>query len=301
MRNGRLCLFALPALLVFAVPAWAGQDEDRAKEEAAILKKAEAFVEAFHKADAAALAGHFAKDGDYTDQRGRHIKGREAIEKVFKHLFAENKGLKLRIDVSSIRFLTPEVAVEDGTTEVQPPHGPPSRARYTIVHVKKDGEWLLGSVRDAMFVSPTNYDHLRSLEFAIGEWAAESETGEGAHLSFAWAPHQNFIINTFTATFKGLSLGSGTQWIGWDPRAKTIRTWTFETAGGFAEGVLTKEKDADRWIIKNVAVQRDGTKVTATNIVTRLDADTVTWESTNRTVNGKEVPDIKPIKLKRVK
>ena len=302
MRTPTFALLALSGLLccLDPGPALAEDPKDKAGEEAALLKNAEAFVEAFHKGDAKAVAACWAADGDYVDRTGRVLKGREAIEKAFAGLFAENKGLKLRINIASLKFVTPEVAVEDGTTEVIPPDGgPPSRARYTIVHVKKDGKWSVSSVRDAIFVSPTNYDHLRGLEWTIGEWVAESETGEGAHASFTWAPHQNFLINTFTTTFKDVSLGSGTQWIGWDPRAKKIRSWTFETAGGFGEGVFTK--DGDRWVIKSTAIQRDGTKVTATNIVTRIDQDTVGWESTERTVDGKAVPDIKQIKLKRVK
>jgi uncharacterized protein (TIGR02246 family) len=301
MRNRLVPLLALLALGgLTARHAWAADAKPNGKEEMAILKKAEAFVEAFHTGDAKAVASHWAEDGDYTDQRGRTFKGRAAIEKIFKELFAENKGLKVRINIDSIRFVTPEVAIEDGTTEVLPPKGgPPSRSRYTIVHVKKDGEWLVSSVRDAIFVSPTNYDHLRALEWAIGEWVAEAETGEGAHLTFTWAPHQNYIINTFMATFKNVSLGSGTQWIGWDPRAKTIRVWTFEEAGGFGEGVMTKVDN--KLQIKVTLTQRDGTKVTATNIVTPIDRDTVTWESRERTADGKAVPDIKPIKLKRVK
>ena len=42
-----------------------------------------------------------------------------------------------------------------------PPDGaPPSRARYTIVHVQRDGEWYLSSVRDAPYAPPNNHEHL---------------------------------------------------------------------------------------------------------------------------------------------
>ena len=47
------------------------------EEEAAIQKNAEAFVEAFHKGDAKGVAAFWATDGDYIDQTGRHLKGRE--------------------------------------------------------------------------------------------------------------------------------------------------------------------------------------------------------------------------------
>src|SRR5262249_42936479 len=144
------------------------QTPERAKDEAALLKNAEAFVETFHKGDAKALAAFWTPDGDYTDQTGRLMKGREAIEKAFQGFFAENKGLKLRIDIPSLRFLPPDTAVEDGTPAVIPPDGgPPSRARYTIVHVKKNDQWLLSSVRDAPFAPPGNSEHLRELEWAI--------------------------------------------------------------------------------------------------------------------------------------
>ena len=44
-----------------------------------------------------------------------------------------------------------------------------------------------------------------------------------------------------------------------------------------------------------------GVKVTATNILTRIDADTMSWEAKDRTEDGKALPDIKPVKMKRVK
>ena len=300
MRS-RLLMFLVPlaAAAILATGRGFARQEKANPEEAALQKNAEAFVEAFHKGDAKALAAFWTAEGDYTDQRGHHIKGREAIEKLFSELFAENKGLKLRINIESVRFPLPNVAVEDGTTEVAPEHGPPSRARYTIMHVKKDDRWLIDSVRDAMYVPPTNYEFLRGLEFAVGDWVAEAPTGEGAHLSFSWTPHQNFLLNKFTTTFRDFSLGEGTQWIGWDPVAKTIRAWTFDTTGGFGEA--TWSKDGDKWVTKVTNIQRDGTKTTATNIVTLVDQDTLDFQSTERTVNGKPAPDIKGIKLKRVK
>jgi uncharacterized protein (TIGR02246 family) len=270
------------------------------KDQEAIAKSAEAFVEAFHKGDAKALAEFWTADGDYTDQRGRHLKGREAIEKAFKAHFADNKGLKLRINSDTLRFATADVAIEDGTTEVILPDGtPPSRVRYTIVHVKKDGEWKISSVRDALYMPSTNYDTLSELEWAIGDWVDDAEKGQAARISFGWGPNQNFLISTFEASIKGFTLSGGTQWIGWDPTTKNIRSWTFDTQGGFGEGHW--KKDGNKWIIKSTAVGRDGKKVAATNIVTRIDADTIGWQSKDRSVDGKEVPDIKEVKLKRVK
>src|ERR1700751_1726994 len=81
-------------------------------DKEAIFSNAKAFVDAFDKGDAKAVAAFWAEDGDYVDLDGRHLQGRSAIENSFKEVFAENKGLQLRIDVNSIHFLTPEIAVE---------------------------------------------------------------------------------------------------------------------------------------------------------------------------------------------
>jgi uncharacterized protein (TIGR02246 family) len=284
-------------------PGWAGKGGDTSADKSAIAKNAEAFIEAFHKGDAKALAAFWTPDGDYTDQTGRHLKGREAIEKAFEGFFAENKGLKLRIESDSLRFVTPDLAVEDGVTEVIPPDGgPPSRARYAIVHVKKDGRWRLSSVRDAPYAPPTNYEHLRALEWAIGDWvgwAGEEEKGEADRVSFAWAENQQFIVSTFAATFKNITLGSGTRWIGWDPEAKSLRSWSFDSQGAFGQGTWTR--DGDRWVIKSTFVLRDGKKAAATTVVTRIDADTISWQSKDRTLDGKPMPPAKEVRMKRVR
>ena len=239
--------------------------------------------------------------GDRPDETGRTLKGRAAIEKSFKEFFAENKGLKVRINSEALRFVTPDVAIEDGVSEVIHPDGaPPSRARYTIVHVKQSGQWRLGSVREAAFVVPTNYENLRELEWAIGDWADESAKGDVARVSFAWSENQGFIVSHFTTTFKNIAIGGGTQWIGWDPRAKGLRSWTFETGGGFGEGGWVKE-GSNKWVIKSKAVLPDGKQVVSTHVLTRVDADTLGWQSRDRTVDGNVLPDTKGIRLKRVK
>src|SRR5262249_36366682 len=225
---------ALGALVASTpLPGLAQQGKSDSKDKAALAKNAEAFIEAFQKGDAKAVAALWTVDGDYTDQAGKQLKGRDAIEKAFQALFAEHEGAKLHIDSHSLRFATPDVAIEDGVTAVIPPDGgAPSRARYSIVHVKKEGQWLLSSVRDAPFIPPGNYEHLRALEFAVGDWASEGDKGAVQRLSVSWDDQQNFLHATFESTIRDDSVGTARQWIGWDPNAKQIRSWMFDVTGG---------------------------------------------------------------------
>lgn len=271
-----------------------------AADEAALLKNAEAFVEAFQKGDAKAVAAFWTTDGDYTDMAGKRLSGRAEIEKSFTAFFAENKGAKLRVEIDALKFITPDVAIEDGMTAVLSPEGgPPSRAKYSIVHVKKDGKWSIGSVRESVYTPPSNAEHLRGLEGVIGSWAADANGGEVARISFGWSENQNFITASFTTTFKNVLIGGGTQWIGWDPAAQNIRSWSFHANGAFGEGTWTQ--DGKTWTIKTTATLPDGKKATATDILTVIDADTVGFQAKDRMLDGKPLPDVKEVKLKRVK
>lgn len=267
--------------------------------EAAIHKTAEAFVEAFQNGDAKALAALWTTDGDYVDENGRILTGRKAIEDSFAELFAGNKGLKLHIDVASLRFPSADSAIEDGTTAVIAPDGTaPSRARYTNLFVKKDGQWLLSSVRESADPGPSQYQYLRPLEWTIGEWVDDVPGGAVGHLSFAWAPGHNFIIATRTVDYVDTSVIQSTQWIGWDAAAQQIRSWSFQADGGFGSSTWTKT--GANWVVKSESVLADGSKVTSTNTVGSVDAGTLSWRSQDQKVNGKPLPDTQEVKMKRV-
>jgi uncharacterized protein (TIGR02246 family) len=278
----------------------AASPKGNASDMEAIAKNGEAFVKAFDKGNAKALAGFWTEDGDFTDQTGRHLKGREAIEKSLKKMFADSKGLKLHIESEALRFVTPDVAIEDGTTEVIPSDGgPPTKARYSIVHVKKDGRWFLSSIRNSPFAPPSQFEHLQGLGWIIGEWAGETDKGDGERLSFAWGEDQNYIVGAFSTTARNVPVSSAKQWIGWDPLAKRVQSRIIDATGAFGEGHWTA--DGKKWVVKTTVVLSDGKKAAATFVLSPTDAETITLESRDRSVDGNTLPDSKEVKLKRVK
>jgi uncharacterized protein (TIGR02246 family) len=302
MRMRALCFLISSALVIplTASPGLAEEGKGDPKDREAIAKAAEAFVEAFHKGDPRAVAAFWTEDGDYTVLTGHRLKGRRAIEKAFTERFSEHKGLKLRITGESLRFVTSDVAIEDGVTEVFTADGaPPSRSRFTNVLVRKDGQWQLSSVRSAVYVPPSNHEHLVALDWTVGHWASDVDRGQVERLSVNWGPNENFLIATFSATFGDVAVGSATQWIGWDPLTKGVRSWIFDAAGGFGEGSWSR--DGKKWTIKIASVHQDGKKATATYVVTLIDADTLSLQARDRTLEGKQLPDMKEVRLKRVK
>jgi len=95
----------------------AGDKADRGDEKA-VQERNETFVAAFNNGDIKAMAACYAPDCDFLSAVGQRVKGRDALEKYFAKGFAESKGLKLKHTHSSLRFLNPDVAIDDGAWEI---------------------------------------------------------------------------------------------------------------------------------------------------------------------------------------
>ena len=91
---------------------------------------------------------------------------------------------------------------------------------------------------------------------------------------------------------------TGGQIIGWNPKLGRIVSWHFDAQGGFGEDVWTK--DGSKWVIEAKGTLRDGSQSTSVNIATPTDANSFTWQSINRTLDGVRLPDVPPAKLVRV-
>jgi uncharacterized protein (TIGR02246 family) len=298
-----LCVAAVVAFggLVAAARLTAGADEpgDRDKQDAAKERRA-AFIAAYDRGDAKAVAAFWAPDAIYVDDDGREYRGRAAIEQLYEKTFAAQKGAKLAIHVTSSKALSPDVLLNEGVTEVTLlGGGPPVAERFSAVLARQGGEWLLQSVHDSEARAPSNADRLDDLEWLVGQWAGESEKGDSATAEYEPEYDGNFLVCTYSMTLDGVPVSGGTQWIGWDAIDKQVRSWTFYSGGGFGEAVWTK--DGNNWASNIRARTAAGNHATATNVLTKVDDDTMLWQLTKLTVDGKTMPDLPPLKMKRVK
>ena len=212
-------------------------------------------------------------------------------------LFAENKGVRIEVLHPSIRIVSPDVAVEEGTVRVIRPAEPPSDSTYLAVHVKKDGQWKLDSVHETDVPdAPAASSPLQDLAWLVGEWIDESPDAT-VEATVTWTKNKTFLNYAFKASAPGMDDLEGTQVIGWDPAAGTIRSWMFDSDGGFGEGTWSKKDNS--WIVKFSQVLPDGRKASATNIYTLVDGNTFTWKSIGRKVDGEFLPNVEEVKMVR--
>jgi uncharacterized protein (TIGR02246 family) len=138
------------AMLVCAALASAGRLDaqarsDAASDDASIRHRLEAYADARMRRDAHAEALCYTEDGDFRSSAGPFVRGRAAIE---KQLTVANPNYRFELQVVSIRFLEPQVAVVE--TDLQTGVSTPlAKLVGTYVMVKQNGEWLIGAARIA--------------------------------------------------------------------------------------------------------------------------------------------------------
>jgi uncharacterized protein (TIGR02246 family) len=287
------------AMLAWSVAAAIGADESsQTPDEAAIRQMAASYAEAFNRHDFHAVADHWSPDAVYLNRStGEEIVGRDAIANQFEALFKEQPELKLEVTVASVQFVSPNVAIEQGITKLLAPNAEPEEIEYSAVNVKRDGKWLLDRVTDkSKEVISSHYEQLKALEWMVGNWTDESGDA-GVELDCNWTKNKNFITRAFKISIPDQIDLSGMQVIGWDPAAKSIRSWTFDSNGTFAEA--TWEQRGGRWFINNRGVLPDGSLATMINVMKPVDTKSFTWQTIERTARGELLPNIDEIVIVR--
>jgi hypothetical protein len=167
------------------------------------------------------------------------------------------------------------------------------------VNIKRDGTWYVDRVteEEPPLPPPTHYEQLKELEWMIGSWIDDNDPGVSIQTDCEWTKNQNFITRSFAVVVGAEIDMSGMQIIGWDPAENVIRSWVFDSDGGFGSGTWTKKEN--RWVIQTTGTLPDGGKSTATNIMTRIDDNSFTWQSINRGVDGELLPNVAEVVIVR--
>ncbi len=265
-------------------------DSDRSADEAAIRANVEQFVKAYNAHDAKGVAALFLPGGETIDKDGDMVKGREAIAKTFEDLFKATSDKRIDVSVESIRFIGPDLAVETGQTkETEGPNEPPDYDRYTVVHVKRDGKWQMALARDEEEPAPVGRDQLQPLAWLVGDWV-DDDGNSVVRSRCRWSDDGKFLLQEFKLQLAGQDAMNVSQRIGWDPQRKQIRSWVFDSEGGFGESLWNR--DGDNWVIRATGLRPDGTTGSATNFLIPAGNDGYVWRTTDRIVAGERQPDM---------
>ncbi len=256
---------------------------DRSDDERAIRRAAQSYIAALDRGDAEELARYWIEDGDFVDETGMSHPASELIADAAQAVDAKSRP-HVKLVESRIRFLNDDAAIEDGTSEVTPPGGgSATRGRFSAIWVRSAGRWKLASLREAPIGRVNEPVRLADLEWMIGDWKATS--GETTLESTArWNATKTFLLRDLKVSRGGEIVYLVAQRIGWDPLSRKLKSWIFDSDGGYGEGNWTRQ--GDDWAIQSTGVLPDGRQVLASGTLVREGSDSFTWKSSRSGIDG---------------
>lgn len=264
----------------------------------AIRQLSQSLVDAFNSKDTERLAALFLPEAELIDDAGNSHRGREGIAEVFTRFVEAFPNAKMDLNIESVRLAAGELAIENGTRTVTTA-GDAEKAtnRYTMVDVKRDGKWQIAVVREVPAdPEPTPHDRLEPLAWLIGDWVDE-DAEAAITISCRWDESENFLLADFVAKVSGETKIESKQRLGWDPLAECVRSWVFDSDGGYGEGRWT---DVDgKWIIKSNAVLPDGTTGSATIYFEPIDGHRFLMKGFDRILGDSLQPDFEATIVRR--
>lgn len=297
-------LLLTPLLYLFFYSELAAADQDASPEhsspaEQAIQQSIDSYVTAFNSGDAKSLADHWNEGGEFITAAGKKLRGRKAIEADFAEYFQSKKDVKLELLDTQLTFLSPNVAVEIGKARVVAPEQEPVETMYEAIHLKSPAGWKIDSISEQPPPEgpKSHHQQLANLEWMVGSWQEISGDSQIEN-NCRWTTNQNFLVHSFKVIEGDQVDFEGTQVVGWDPHRKSIRSWIFDSDGGF--GVGSWSQDESRWVVRTLSVLPDGRRGSATNIYEQVDENTFRFRSIGRQVDGQLMPSIESVTLSRI-
>ena len=145
MRNQ----LAILCCIVSVIPGLA-QDNARKNDEAAIREIVSKYVDARERIDPKAVEELFTSDADQLVSSGEWRRGRDAVVRGAM-ASSRSTGGKRAINVESVRFLTPDVAIADGRYELTGLAGGATRSMWTtLALVRTEKGWRISAIRNML-------------------------------------------------------------------------------------------------------------------------------------------------------
>jgi uncharacterized protein (TIGR02246 family) len=290
---------ASPPVSLAAKPAGAGKlIADNQSDETAVRSQISNLTSALAKADVKGVLSLWTEDCSFTDEDGGQTKGKAQMQKRFETLFSNEGRQLVQLQPDSVRKLADNVAIAEGT--VHRSDGASSATpvtRFSLLFLKQNGNWLISTGNEVPLVAQPSSNYLKDLSWIIGDWSAEKD-GATVKMTAEWAANESFIHLKYLIKKPNEPEQTDIQVIGWDPRSDQLVSWHFDSNGGFGYGNWSKK--GPQWLVDSTAVTHTGSTARAVNIITMNSANSFSWQSVNRSVDGETVGDTAPLEVKRV-
>ncbi|MCE9630713.1 MAG: nuclear transport factor 2 family protein [Planctomycetia bacterium] len=260
---------------------------------AAIRAAATAYRESLAKGDADAVKAAWTADGDIVDGWGNRLQPQDIAPLKGGPAASTAPRPEVRLSETQLRFITADVAVEDGTVDVVLPGMKTSiEGWFSALWVRRGDSWKLAGLRESERPIVADANMLADLDWLVGDWILEVEpsaerAGAAApaastamEMSVRWDAGHEFLVREARVPVESTNDGDPTvvevhQRIGWDPLVRRVRSWSFSSDG--SRGEATWFRDGDSWVAVQTAVLPSGRQETAVNVYSYNGLDRCVW------------------------
>jgi len=268
-------------------------------EEKPLWDAAQSFLDAYAKRDAKAIGQMFTEDAEFYDEFGERTAGRDAIVTLFQRVFETNPEAILEaIDIERIRYINDQVVMEEGWISARDTlEGPLHFNRYVALHtLGEDGQWRINTLKDYPREAQGKSEQLDQLEWLIGDWV--NEDGDTiVETSCRWSKDGNYLLRKYEVLTSAGQEMSGVQRIGWDPQRRQIRSWNFDSNGGFRESNWFRQDS--NWVVTAQGTTSEGESLHATTVYQIADPERIVWTISSLVIGGEVMPSGQSVILTR--
>ena len=287
----------LTTILCFSTCFAAEQKYDADKEQ--IASRLKEFTQDVSQGKTDKLDTFWTSDAQMvTPLTGQVINGSKDISQYFVKKGQDLKGREVQFKLTSIEMKKPDLATVQGEVEFFQNGTLVDRQARDADLVKVNGVWYLDFLKEIHVDLPPaiSYEHLKDLSWLLGNWR-DKDQDVTIEYKAQWDRYKNFIVQRFDMLIYGLETLEGRQVITWDPITKQIRSWIFDSDGGFGQGIWTKTDEG--WSEKIDYTTPNGDTATSTNLYTKIGPTNYTYSSIDRKVGSTQLPNIEPVVVKK--
>lgn len=252
---------------------------------AAIRAAAAAYRKAMAAGDSDAVRAAWTDDGDIVDGWGDRLRPKD--EGVIDAARGEPRPF-FRVAETALRFVTADVAIEDGEVDVVlPGTNRPVEGWFSAIWVRRGKAWKLAAVREAEQPAESVEADLGDLDWLVGSWNLEpGDAADGLdplppmEMTIRWDAARTFLVRDVRVGGPPTTSDDPApleihQRIGWDQRLRRIRSWSFSSDG--SHGEATWFRDGDSWVARQSVITADGRQEAMVHISTPDGPDRIVW------------------------
>lgn len=264
----------------------------------AVQAASAAYVKAFNERDFKALAGQWTTTAELLEG-GSRVEGRDGIVQSIRGWLERHPQAALDIVVGDVDLLAPSLARVSGVMRFTRRAGDrPVESRFVSLRVLDDGAWRLAE----SIVDPSHAAALDDLDWILGTWqASDSRAGTSVETTFERGLGGYAIIGRTKVRPKSGAVVETLEIVHADRATGTVRSWTFDSTGARAEGVLeTEGTTLNQAMIGTPSTAVGGSLARWERVLSPAGEGRFTLQAIDRSVDGLPLPDGAPLHFRKI-